>query len=189
MAWITIIFTHLPIRIALPFPRPEYRSPGPNLPVDEERPAATLRGGTLLHNGFYDLLAPQRNRKGDGVGISASADPPPDAVAGSRYDDIVDQIMPVPSTIPRPLSVYHPLARCHQRRQGVIVKTWDLNLRVLCTFTITTHSHLFSSTSPSHLVRTSDAGRAGALLTRLSPDGLGKLDVERSFSPECISLF
>ena len=62
MARITIIFSlACPYRTPLsrhgPKHGPEYRPPGPNLPVDEEPPAATLRGGTLLHRGFYDLLA------------------------------------------------------------------------------------------------------------------------------------
>ena len=85
MAWITILFTY-----HTPLSRAEYRPPGPNLPVDEERPDATLRGGTPLHNGFYDLLAliptpsPSRFLRG------ASADPPPDVVAGPRYEDMVE---------------------------------------------------------------------------------------------------
>jgi len=74
----------------IPLSRPEYRTPGPNLPVDEERPAATLRGGTLLHKGFYDLLAliptPSPSRFLWGAG--ADPPPPPDAVAGPRYEDI-----------------------------------------------------------------------------------------------------
>ena len=44
--------------------------------------------------------------------------------------------MPLRSILPHQLSVYHPLAPCHQRRQGELVKTWSPNLRVLCTFTI-----------------------------------------------------
>ena len=70
------------------FSRPEYRSPGPNLPVDEERPAATLRGGTLLHNGFYDLLALIPTPSPSRFLWGAGADLPPDAVAGPRYEDI-----------------------------------------------------------------------------------------------------
>ena len=71
--------------------RPEYRPPGPNLPVDEERPAAaTLRGGTLLHNGFYDLLALIPTPSPSRFLWGASADPPPDVVAGPRYEDILE---------------------------------------------------------------------------------------------------
>jgi hypothetical protein len=72
----------------IPLSRPEYRSPGPNLLVDEERPAATLRGGTLLHKGFYDLLALIPTPSPSRFLWGASADLPPDAVAGPRYEDI-----------------------------------------------------------------------------------------------------
>jgi len=73
-----------------PLSRPQYRPPGPNLPVDEEPPAATLRGGTLLHKGFYDLLALIPTPSPSRFLWGASADPhgPPDAVAGPRYEDL-----------------------------------------------------------------------------------------------------
>ena len=123
--------------------RPEYRLPGSNLPVDEERPAATLRGGTLLHKGFYDLLAvipttfPSRFLWGAGADLLRMRQ----LVRSPRiYSNLV---MSVPSSLPCHLSVYHSLAPCHQRRQGVLVKTWYPNLRVLCMFTITAH--------PAHL--------------------------------------
>ena len=88
MAWITIDHIYplaYPYRTSLS--RPEYRPPGPNLPVDEERPVATLRGGTLLHNGFYDLLALIPTPPSVSVRSkcrSGRADPPPDVpvVAG-----------------------------------------------------------------------------------------------------------
>jgi protein-serine/threonine kinase len=72
-----------------PLSRPEYRPAGPSLPLDEERPAGTLRGGTLLHKGFYDLLAliptpsPFSDFCGEQVQIL-----PPEAVAGPRYEDL-----------------------------------------------------------------------------------------------------
>ena len=46
----------MPILIALRFPVLNI-APLVRTSVDEEPPAATLRGGTLLHRGFYDLLA------------------------------------------------------------------------------------------------------------------------------------
>ena len=71
-----------------PLSRPEYRPAGPSLPLDEERPAATLRGGTLLHKGFYDLLALIPTPSPSRILWGAGADPPPDVVAGPRYEDL-----------------------------------------------------------------------------------------------------
>ena len=72
-----------------PLSRPEY-PPGRSLPVpvDEEQPAATLRGGTLLHKGFYDLLALIPTPSPSRILWGAGADPPPDVVAGPRYEDL-----------------------------------------------------------------------------------------------------
>jgi protein-serine/threonine kinase len=71
-----------------PLSRPEYRPAGPSLPLDEERPAATLRGGTLLHKGFYDLLALIPTPSPSRILWGAGADLPPDVVAGPRYEDL-----------------------------------------------------------------------------------------------------
>ena len=156
----------------IPLSRPEY-PPGPSFPVDEERPAATLRGGTLLHKGFYDLLALIPTPSPSRILWGAGADFPPDVVAGPRYEDLPSTNAP-PSNSPPQLSVYYyPLAPCHQRRQDESVKY--PNLQVLCEFTITAHPHLLTSTPTSHLVHASDADQAEALLTRCGPDGLGKL--------------
>ena len=70
-----------------PISRPEYHPPGPSLPLDEERPAATLRGGTLLHKGFYDLLALIPTPSPSRILWGAGADRP-DVVAGPRYEDL-----------------------------------------------------------------------------------------------------
>jgi len=69
-------------------PAYQYRTPGPSFPVDEEQPAATLRGGTLLHKGFYDLLALIPTPSPSRILWGAGADPPPDVVAGPRYEDL-----------------------------------------------------------------------------------------------------
>ncbi len=72
-----------------PLSRPQYRPTEPSLPLDEERPSATLRGGTLLHKGFYDLLALIPTPSPSRFLWGAGADPPspPDVVAGPRYED------------------------------------------------------------------------------------------------------
>ena len=82
------IYPAYPYRFALS--RPEFRPLGPSLPLDEERPAATLRGGTLLHKGFYDLLALIPTPSPSRILWGAGADPPqaPDVVAGPRYEDL-----------------------------------------------------------------------------------------------------
>ncbi|KAI0000573.1 kinase-like protein [Russula vinacea] len=135
-----------------------YRPLGPNLPVDEEPPAATLRGGTLLHKGFYDLLAliptpsPSRFLWGE------SADPSPDAVAGPRYEDLPEsnnatsvKFAPPAVSLPSPGPVSSKKAR--RISKDMVSKP----------------------TGFVHLVHASDADQAEALLTRWGPDGLGKL--------------
>ena len=76
-----------------PLPRPPYTA----LPIEEGRPAATLRGGTLLHKGFYDLLALIPTPSPSRFLWGATADPPPDVVAGPRYEDLPDsnQVPPI----------------------------------------------------------------------------------------------
>jgi hypothetical protein len=68
--------------------------PGPNRPVDEERTAATLRGGIPLHKGFYDLLAlistPPPSLSRVLCQWGAGVDPPLDVVAGPRYKDLAE---------------------------------------------------------------------------------------------------
>jgi protein-serine/threonine kinase len=76
-------------RYQSPQPLPPSGLPGPSLPLhDDDPPIATLRGGTLLHKGFYDLLAliptPSPSRFLWGI----TADPSPDVVAGPRYEDL-----------------------------------------------------------------------------------------------------
>ena len=97
-----------------PLSRPDYRPPGPSLPLDEERPAATLRGGTLLHKGFYDLLALIPTPSPSRILWGAGADPPPDVVAGPRYEDLPEShhAPSVPAvSLPSPGPVYSNKAR------------------------------------------------------------------------------
>jgi protein-serine/threonine kinase len=81
-------FYSLSNRYQSPDPDPPSGLPGPSLPLHDDPPTATLRGGTLLHKGFYDLLAliptPSPSRFLWGI----SADPVPDVVAGPRYEDL-----------------------------------------------------------------------------------------------------
>ena len=81
-----------------PLPRPPYTA----VPVDDQPPAATLRGGTLLHKGFYDLLTLIPTPSPSRFLWGANADPTPDAVAGPRYEDLPDSnpVPPIKSTPP-----------------------------------------------------------------------------------------
>jgi protein-serine/threonine kinase len=71
-----------------PHPLPPYGLPGPSLPFHDGQPAATLRGGTLLHKGFYDLLALIPTPSPSRFLWGASADPAPSVLAGPRYEDL-----------------------------------------------------------------------------------------------------
>jgi hypothetical protein len=75
-----------------PHLHPPYGLPGPSLPLHDDPPAATLRGGTILHKGFYDLLALIPTPSPSRFLWGASADPAPNVVAGPRYEDLPGSI-------------------------------------------------------------------------------------------------
>ncbi|KAI9511137.1 hypothetical protein F5148DRAFT_975586 [Russula earlei] len=139
-----------------PLPHPPYA--GPSLPVVDEPPAATLRGGTLLHKGFYDLLALIPTPSPSRFLWGASADRPPDAVAGPRYEDL-----PEPNDAPpvkfAPPAVSLPSTGPVSSKKGKRISK-DMVSKPM---------------GFVHLVHASDADQAEALLTRWGPDGLGKL--------------
>jgi hypothetical protein len=85
---------------ANPYPNPLSRPPCTALPVDDQPPAATLRGGTLLHKGFYDLLALIPTPSPSRFLWGASDDPSPDVVAGPRYEDLPDSNHVPPINLP-----------------------------------------------------------------------------------------
>jgi len=83
--------------IPTPDTNPLSRPPYTSLPVEDERPAATLRGGTLLPEGLYDLLAQiPTSSPFDSSGARLLV-PPLDVVAGPRYEDLPDsnQVAPI----------------------------------------------------------------------------------------------
>jgi protein-serine/threonine kinase len=86
-----------------PLSHPSYTA----VPVNDEPPAATLRGGTLLHKGFYDLLALIPTPSPSRFLWGATADPSPDVVAGPRYEDLPDPNHVSPIKLP-PTSVCLP---------------------------------------------------------------------------------
>ncbi|KAN0132106.1 hypothetical protein V8E53_010143 [Lactarius tabidus] len=69
-------------------PHPPFGLPSPTPRTDDGPPPGTLRGGTLLHKGFYDLLALIPTPSPSRFLWGANADPSPEAVAGPRYEDL-----------------------------------------------------------------------------------------------------
>ena len=69
-------------------PHPPFGLPDPIPRTDDGPPPGTLRGGTLLHKGFYDLLALIPTPSPSRFLWGGSADPAPEAVAGPRYEDL-----------------------------------------------------------------------------------------------------
>jgi protein-serine/threonine kinase len=82
------------------YPYPPYIPRNPYRQYDE--PTTTLRGGTLLHKGFYDLLAliptPSPSR------FFWGAPAPEPVVAGPRYEDQSPRPPPTSSMSPSPPS-------------------------------------------------------------------------------------
>lgn len=87
-----------------PYASPDpYPSPfAPQAPNTYENQPSTLRGGTILHKGFYDLLAlipatPSPSR----FLWPARASPDQEPVAGPRYEEIPSANIPQPAS-PQP---------------------------------------------------------------------------------------
>jgi protein-serine/threonine kinase len=129
----------------------------------------TLRGGTLLHKGFYDLLAliPSTPSPSRFFWPARTQDPEP--VAGPRYEEI-PPAPPKPPPVQVPSSPSPPLRKGRRISKDMVSGptgfVYVLHGFSLFTFTYPPHSHL---------VHASDAGQAHALLTRWGPDGQGKL--------------
>ncbi|KAI5123667.1 hypothetical protein M0805_001696 [Coniferiporia weirii] len=140
---------------------PQYTSRSP--PVHEEGspslPSSSLPGGTLLHKGFYDLLAL--------IPSTTTASrllwgPPKDELAaGPRYENIPPRSPPQPA---QPLASASPHVSPRKgRRLSKDMVSKPMNF--------------------VHLVHASDADQAEALLTRWGPDGIGKIGDPRWAGP------
>ncbi|KAG6866732.1 hypothetical protein C0991_011391 [Blastosporella zonata] len=122
-----------------------------------DEPTSSLPVGTLLHKGFYDLLAmiptpsPSRLIWGTSRPAPVAADP---IVAGPRYENISSS-----PTKPIPPAAYSKKGR--RISKDMVSKP----------------------TGFVHLVHASDAEQLEALLTRWGPDGLGKLGDPRWANP------
>lgn len=88
-----------------PYPYPNSNQPRARIPqsIYDEPPTSTLRGGTLLHKGFYDLLSmiptPSPSRFFWGPPPAAPESEP--ILAGPRYEEILPA---QPSAARTPLS-------------------------------------------------------------------------------------
>ncbi|KAF9222561.1 kinase-like protein [Gyrodon lividus] len=145
-----------------PSPYPSYVPPSQDVYEDT---APMLPAGTLLHKGFYDLLAMIPTPSPSRLFQWGSNQPPPpsrlDMMAGPRYEAINPKTnlnVPTNPVLPHPSS---PLKKNRRISKDMVSKP----------------------TGFVHLVHASDADQAEALLTRWGPDGLGKLGDPRWAKP------
>jgi protein-serine/threonine kinase len=146
-----------------PYPRPN--------DLHNELPTTTLPGGTMLHQGFYDLLAmiptPSPSRLFWGAGWNQQP-----VVAGPRYEDISPNRSNVGVSKPAPpISAPVPFKKGRRISKDMVSKPTGF----VCVTTIRCSLCNWFDAFSSHLVHASDADQAEALLTRWGPDGLGKL--------------
>ncbi|KAG6920277.1 hypothetical protein DXG01_005046 [Tephrocybe rancida] len=154
-----------------------YANFAPQIPNLYDEPTSSVPAGTLLHKGFYDLLAmiptpsPSRLIWGTPRPVPITPDP---IVAGPRYENIG----------PSPTRALPPASAKKGRRisKDMVSKPTGF----VCV------SYVMSYTLPDvdlilgtfrHLVHASDADQLEALLTRWGPDGLGKLGDPRWANP------
>ncbi|TFY69168.1 hypothetical protein EVJ58_g585 [Rhodofomes roseus] len=133
------------------------------MPYPDEHPSM-LRGGTLLHKGFYDLLSmipttPSRMFWRDEQ----------EPIAGPRYEDTASQEAEAPRrpaegpSFPVPTSPTSPTRNLRGRKISKDMVSKPVGF--------------------VHLVHASDAEQAEALLTRWGPEGQGKLGDPRWADP------
>lgn len=89
-------------------PSNPYYTPHAYQDYDEPEPTTTLPGGTLLHKGFYDLLAmiptPSPSRLLWGAPVQSEP-----VIAGPRYEDLSPPAVPAPNRN-KPFPVSPPLS-------------------------------------------------------------------------------
>ncbi|CAL1707585.1 unnamed protein product [Somion occarium] len=135
----------------------------------EEPPSSTLRGGTLLHKGFYDLLAlipstPSPSRLF--WRTPQNAEP----IAGPRYEEIPPANSPAQKPVDPPIAS-PPVSPASPPR--------NLKARRISKDMVSKPTG-FVYVSKFHA---SDADQAEALLTRWGPEGQGKLGDPRWADP------
>ncbi|CCM01470.1 uncharacterized protein FIBRA_03524 [Fibroporia radiculosa] len=145
-----------------PYPHPSFP---PHSILAHEEQSTTLRGGTLLHKGFYDLLSL----------IPSTPSPSrffwrddPETIAGPKYEDMhSSQTGPAVTPAnysPSPASPVPPVKNVVRGRR-------------------ISKDMVSKPTGFIHLVHASDADQAEALLTRWGPEGQGKLGDPRWADP------
>ncbi|KAH8119243.1 kinase-like protein [Phellopilus nigrolimitatus] len=133
-------------------PYPQYAS-RPQ-PVREEV-TSSFPGGTILHKGFYDLLAliPSTTTASRLFWGAPKDEPKDEPVAGPRYESIAPKS---PALHGAPVKTPSPNASPRKGRR-------------------LSKDMVSKPTNFVHLVHASDADQAEALLTRWGPDGMGKI--------------
>ncbi|KAI0785612.1 kinase-like protein [Abortiporus biennis] len=160
--------THLPG--AYPYPHPSFINPYPYTPFAPQSPEYdsqpnTLPGGTLLHKGFYDLLALIPATPSPSRLFWRGASPDTEPVAGPRYEDLAPGTKPVNVPLPSsPTISTTPTPR-------------NLKLRKV------SKDMISNPIGFQHLVHASEFEQAEALLTRWGPEGQGKLGDPRWADP------
>ncbi|KII92905.1 hypothetical protein PLICRDRAFT_37711 [Plicaturopsis crispa FD-325 SS-3] len=149
-----------------PYSYPYHQYTTQELPPDDYDEPNTIPAGTLLHKGFYDLLAmiptPSPSRFLWGGGEPQQAEP--EVVAGPRYEDLKPG--PAPKLLPAAAGRSPPPSPAQGKKGRRISK--DM---------------VSKPTGFQHLVHASDADQYEALLTRWGPDGMGKLGDPRWANP------
>jgi protein-serine/threonine kinase len=159
-----------------PFPYQAPFSRQPDAGFGEQ--TSTLRGGTLLHKGFYDLLSlipstPSPSR----LFWRAQNDEP---VAGPRYEEIPPDTVPVATDAslapqsPSPRSP-PPGRNLKGRRISKDMVSKPTNFMYVRRALYCNSRQFKNNTKCRHLVHASDADQAEALLTRWGPEGQGKV--------------
>ncbi|KAI0675335.1 kinase-like protein [Trametes maxima] len=147
-----------------PYPyHPSIPLPAPAAP-EYEPPSSTLRGGTLLHKGFYDLLSlipsipstPSPSR----LFWPRAQNTDPEPVAGPRYEEIGNNVPSNPKPVAVPITPVVPSPPRNLKARRI------------------SKDMVSKPTGFVHLVHASDADQAEALLTRWGPEGQGKLGGE-----------
>ncbi|KAI0081239.1 kinase-like protein [Panus rudis PR-1116 ss-1] len=124
----------------------------------ENQPNNTLRGGTLLHKGFYDLLSLIPSTPAASRFLWGGTPREPEPVAGPRYEDIP----PAAAPVAKPAVVVQSTVSTQPSPRNLKARRISKDM-------------VSKPTGFMHLVHASDADQAEALLTRWGPEGQGKL--------------
>lgn len=139
-----------------------------------EEPTSSVPVGTMLHKGFYDLLAMIPTPSPSRLLWGPPAPPSEPIVAGPRYEQIPAGIPPEIKPVAPAISAnVSPTGLRKGRRISKDMVSHPTGF--MCVLQHSTNSITVYLFTYRHLVHASDADQAEALLTRWGPDGLGKL--------------